>query len=324
MSSPTSTTKTIPASSVIIAGSNSRKLANNIGQFNDIPVLQHKLTSFMNSEMKITIPFNLDPKTKVYIVQSTSNPSNRTLVELMLVVDTLKANGIENINAVIPYLGYSRQDKKHLPGECVSLDMIVRLLSSLGLKEIYTADIHNSGVIEALALPIHNHSTMPTMAKNIYKDLGLNEQTESEFIIVSPDQGGIERAKEFAENFFLNSKNSKFASVKKDRELTKVHYINSVELDGNIDRKKLIMVDDVSTSGGTIISATQLCESNGVEEVYVAIAHADFAKGVLDKFENNDVIKKVYTTNTIERPVEDIDWFNKAKAIDISSVFNLN
>jgi ribose-phosphate pyrophosphokinase len=324
MSSSPSTTKTIPASSVIIAGSNSRRLANNIGIFNDIPVLQHKVTSFVNSEMKITIPFNLDPNTNVYIVQSTSNPANRTLMELMLIVDTLKANGILNIKAIIPYLGYARQDKKHLPGECMSLDMIIRILKNLGLSEIYTADIHNAGVIQNLELPIHNQSTMSIMAQKIYKDLKLDQTSESEYVIASPDQGGIDRAKEFAESFFQDPGNSKFVSVKKDRELTKIHYINSVELDGKIDRKKLIMIDDVSTSGGTIISASELCRSNGVEEILVVIAHADFAIGVLDKFENHDLIKKLYTTNTIERPTEDLDWFNKAKAIDISSVFKID
>jgi ribose-phosphate pyrophosphokinase len=324
MSSAVSTIKKLPANSVIIAGSNSRKLANNIGQFNDIPVLQHKLTSFINSEMKITIPFNLDPNTNVYVVQSTSNPANRTLVELMLIIDTLRAHGISNIKAIIPYLGYARQDKEHLPGECMSLSMIVRVLQSLGLEEIYTADIHNTEVMEALALPIQNKSTMSTMAKSIYKDLKLNENNEAEYVIASPDQGGVDRAKEFAESFFADPKNSKFVSVKKERELTKAHYSNAVELYGDIDRKKLIIIDDVSTSGGTILNAVELCRANKVEEVYVVIVHADFARGVLEKFENNDLVKKMYTTNTIERPVEDLDWYNKTKMIDISSVFKLD
>jgi ribose-phosphate pyrophosphokinase len=324
MSNQSSTSKNIPATPVIIAGSNSRRLANNIGIFNDIPVLQHKLTSFVNSEMKITIPFNLDKNTPVYIVQSTSNPANRTLVELMLMIDTLKAQGINNIKAIVPYLGYARQDKVHLPGECESLSMIIRILKSLGLTDIYTADIHNAGVIEALELPIHNQSTMSIMAKDIYKDLKLTEENESEYVIASPDQGGIDRAKEFAESFFKNPKNSRFVSVKKERELTKAHYIKSVELDGAIDRKKLIIIDDVSTSGGTIINAVELCRSNGVEEVFVVIVHADFARGVLEKFENNDLVKKLYTTNTIERPVEDLDWFSKTKSIDISSVFKID
>ncbi len=318
-----SSTKTLLANSVIIAGSNSRKLANNVGTFNDIPVLQHKLTSFVNSEMKITIPFNLDPNTNVYIVQSTSSPANGTLMELMLIIDTLKNHGINNIHAIIPYLGYARQDKEHLPGESMSLDMIVRILNSLGLQSIHTVDIHNAEVIEALALPIHNQSTMKTLAKNIFKDLKLDETTESQFVIASPDQGGVDRAKDFAEGFFTNPENSKFVSVKKERELTKVHYSNAVELYGDIDRQKMIIIDDISTSGGTILNAIELCRANGVKEIYVVIVHADFARGVLEKFENHDLIVKMYTTNTIEKPIEDLDWFSKTKVIDVSEVFGL-
>jgi ribose-phosphate pyrophosphokinase len=310
--------------SVILAGSNSRRLAYSIGNTFNLPVLQHKITHFINSEMKITLPFRLDSDTKVWLVQSTSNPANDNLMELMLMVDTLRLEGITDINVVIPYFGYSRQDKQHLSGECLSMKMITNILMNLGVQQIVTCDIHNANILEGLNLKVKDQSTLGVMATQIYEDLKLNEQTEKNFIIASPDQGGVFRCDYFAKHFYSDQANVKMVSVKKERELTTAHFSSAVELYGEIDRSSIILIDDVSTSGGTILNAIELCKSNQVTNVYVVIVHADFAKGVVEKFENHDLIKKVYTSNTIEKPVEDLDWFQKVKIIDIAASLDLN
>jgi ribose-phosphate pyrophosphokinase len=311
------------SNTVILSGSNSRRLANSIGQLNDLPVLQHKVIHFINSEIKVALPFKLEHDTKVWIVQSTSNPANKNLMEIFLLVDTLYIEGIRDINLVVPYYGYSRQDKQHLSGECMSIAMITRIFKKLGVKKVLTTDIHNALILPDLSIPVEDNSCLPLMAKEIYKKLGLNAETEKEFIIGSPDQGGIFRSELFSRNFYQDQSNNKTISVKKERELSKVHYSKAVELYGEIDRKKLILIDDVSTSGGTILNAVQLCKANHVEEVYVVIVHADFAQGVLEKFENCEVIKTLYTTNTIEKPVEDLDWFRKVQVIDIAGSVKL-
>ena len=323
MSSKNLKSVTVP-NTVILAGSNSRKLANSIGYTNNLPVLQHKIVHFVNSEMKITIPFQLTKDTKVWIVQSTSNPANDNFMELMLLVDTLRISKITDINVIIPYFGYSRQDKQHLAGECMSMKMITNILKTLGVKTIITCDIHNALATKNLGIDISDQSTLPVLAKQIYKDLNLNIESEKEFIIGSPDQGGIFRCDVFAKNFYQNHKNSNTVSVKKERELSKIHYSRAVELYGDIDKPNLILIDDVSTSGSTIINAIELCKSNNVKNVYVVIVHADFAKGVLEKFENNDLLKRVYTTNTIEKPVEDMDWYNIVKVIDVAECIKLD
>jgi ribose-phosphate pyrophosphokinase len=310
-------TQTTNPNSIIIAGSNSRGLANSIGKINNLPVLQHKVVHFVNSEMKVALPFKLETNTKVWIVQSTSNPANDNLMELMLLVDTLKLEGLEDINVIIPYFGYSRQDKQHQGGECMSMKMISNVLKNLGVKSILTCDIHNNSVLPSLSLEITDQSTLPQMAKVIYKDLKLDQTSEKNFIIGSPDQGGVFRSQIFANHFYQNPNNNKTVSVKKERELSKIHYSEAIELYGQIDRPSLILIDDVSTSGGTILNAIELCRANNVEQVFVVIVHSDFAKGVLEKFENHDLIKKLYTTNTIEKPVEDLDWYSIVKVIDI-------
>jgi ribose-phosphate pyrophosphokinase len=309
---------------VIIAGSNSRRLANSLGSINDLPVLQHKITHFANSEIKITLPYKLEKGTKVWIVQSTSNPANDNLMELMLLVDTLKIHKIDDINVFIPYFGYSRQDKEHLKGECMSLKMISNILKSLGVKRAITCDIHNDEVLPKLSLNMQDQTSLSVLAQKIYKDLNLNPESESEFIVASPDQGGIFRSNLFAKSFFQNPRNCKTVSVKKERELSKIHYSRAIELYGKIDKPNLIIIDDVSTSGNTILNAIELCKANNVEAVYVVIVHADFSQGVVEKFENYDLIQKLYTTNTIEKPIEDLDWYHKVKTIDIAECIDLS
>lgn len=309
---------------ILIAGSNSRKLANSIGIYNNLPVLQHKITHFVNSEMKITLPFKLEKNTKVWIVQSTSNPANDNLIELMLLVDTLKLEKINDINVIIPYFGYSRQDKQHLKGECMSMKMITNILKNLGVKRVITCDIHNEEVLKRLNLDVQDQTTLITMAKKIYASLNLDQESESEYIVASPDQGGIFRSNLFAKGFFRDPKNCKTVSVKKERELSKIHYSKAVELYGKIDKPNLIIIDDVSTSGQTILNAIELCKANNVQKIYVVIVHADFAKGVVEKFENHDLIQKIYTTNTIEKPIEDLDWYNIVKVIDVADCIDLN
>jgi ribose-phosphate pyrophosphokinase len=307
---------------VILAGSNSRNLANSIGELNNIPVLQHKVIHFINSEIKITLPFQLEKNSIVWVVQSTSFPTNDNLMELFLLIDTLKIAEVEEINLIVPYFGYARQDKQHLPGECLSMSMISKIFKSLGVNKIITCDIHNANVLDDMSIKVEDLSTLKVLAKKIYKDLGLNAETEKDFVIASPDQGGVFRAELFAKNFFTNPDNYNFVSVKKERELSKIHYSQAVELYGKIERPKLILIDDVSTSGGTIFNAIELIKANDLEEIYTVIVHADFAHGVVEKFENSE-IKKLYTTNTIEKPLDRLEYFDKVKVFDIAESINL-
>jgi ribose-phosphate pyrophosphokinase len=313
----------VNSNKVILAGSNSRNLANSIGELYDIPVLQHKVIHFINSEIKINLPFKLDKNSIVWVVQSTSLPSNDNLMELFLTIDTLQTAGVEEINLVVPYFGYARQDKQHLPGECMSMAMISKIFKSLGVNKIVTCDIHNATVLDEMSLDVEDLSTLKVLAKKIYKDLGLTVETEKDFIIASPDQGGVFRAELFAKNFFQDPANYSFVSVKKERELSKIHYSQAVELYGEINRPKLILIDDVSTSGGTIFNAIELIKANNLEEIYTVIVHADFASGVIEKFDNSE-IKKLYTTNTIEKPIDRLEYFDKVKVFDIAESIKLD
>jgi ribose-phosphate pyrophosphokinase len=306
----------------VLGGSSSKLLAKNIAENSNYQNLSYKVVHFVNSEMKITLPQNINDFENIFIIQSTSNPANDSLMEICLLADTLQYEKISNITAIIPYFGYARQDKQHLPKECISIFTITKIFKTVGIKKIITADIHNHEVLQNLDLEIQNISVLPNLAKQIYAELGLNKETEKEITIASPDDGGIERAKLFSKHFYQDQKNSEFVSIKKIRRLDREHFCEAVELRGEIKDKKLILIDDISTSGSTILNALELCKANGVKEVYVVIVHADFAKGVAEKFQNSE-IKKVYTTNTIEKTVENLDFYSKFKVLDVSKVFEI-
>jgi ribose-phosphate pyrophosphokinase len=306
---------------LILGGSSSKLLAQNIAKNLNFPILSHRTVHFVNSEMKIKLPDEIEGFKDVIIVQSTSNPANDTLMEICLLADTLKYEKVQKITAIIPYFGYARQDKQHLPKECISVFTIGKIFKTLGIDKVITADIHNQIILDKLDLEVKNVSVLPNIAGQIYDDLGLTLENEGEVTIASPDDGGIERAKLFSKYFYKDSKNANFVSIKKTRRLDKEHFSEAVELRGEINDKKVILIDDISTSGGTILNALQLCKANGVKEVYVVIVHADFAKGVPEKFQNSE-IKKIYTTNTIEKTVEDLDFYSKFKILNIAEVFD--
>ena len=305
---------------LVLGGSSSKLLAKKIAKNLNYQYLPHRTVHFVNSEMKVTLPENIADFTQAVIVQSTSNPANDSLMEACLLADTLQYEKIKQITAIIPYFGYARQDKQHLPKECISLYTIGKIFKTVGIKKIITTDIHNDRVLENLDIEIENISVLPNIAKQIYQELGLNLEKEKEITVASPDDGGIDRAKLFSKYFYQNPENAEFVSIKKVRSLDREHFCEAVELKGEINDKKLILIDDISTSGSTILNALELCKANGVKEVYVVIVHADFAKGVAEKFQNSD-IKKVYTTNTIEKTVENLDFYSKFKVLNIADCF---
>jgi len=308
------------STSIVLAGSNSKLFSQKYAQNKNYNLLNHRIVHFVNSEMKVTLPPSIEEGDRLILIQSTSNPANDSLVEILLLADTLKREGVEEIQAIIPYFGYARQDKQHLPKECVSIETIAKILETVGMQKVITADIHNELVLDKLNLDIQNISVLPTMAAQVYQDLDLDIESEKDITIASPDDGGIQRAKLFAKYFYKDQKNTDFVSIKKTRHLDKVHYCEAVELRGEIKDKKVILIDDISTSGSTILNALELCKANNVNQVYVVIVHADFAKGVAEKFENSDLVQ-VYTSNTIENTVEKLDFFSKIKVLDVSTAF---
>ncbi len=296
------------------AGSASPKVAEAVAARHGGIVGKSELVRFANSEIKVRI---LQPVTDTpcVIIQSLSNPTSERVLELAFYLDALRREKSGNVDVVIPYLGYARQNIQHLPGECVSAHVIIALIESLGARSVTTIDIHDEATAGVFTVPFTNLSALPLLADDMKKSI----PTETT-LVGSPDQGGVERARGFAEAFYKGSTVPELVVIEKKRNLEGVHDSQAVELYGEVTGKDIILVDDVATSAGTMMHAAQLCLDKGARHVYAAVVHADFGDGVIEKIANSKLFEGWYTTNTIEEPGEKLASYSLFHQLPIDSL----
>ncbi len=295
----------------LFSGSSSRNLVLEISQLLKLALSNAEITRFANSEVKVTI--KEDVKNEVCVViQSTANPTDTNLMELFLFADALKRNEAKKVIGIIPYFGYARQNIQHRPGECVSANVIVRFLESIGFSKIFTIDLHDEATEGVFSIPFKNLSALSLLAETVKKNFS---NKLNSIRIVSPDQGGIERARKFSS--YLFGKETSIAVIEKLRDLNRPHISHSVALYGEIKNKIVFLVDDILTSGRTLVNAAELCAKNGAKEIYAAIVHHDFSPNA-HQFLQSSIIKKIYTTNTIE--LKKADQFSKLQEISVAPI----
>lgn len=294
----------------LFSGTANYKLSKEVSRYLKIPLAKAEITKFSNSEIRVTV-FEKVKDHDCIIIQPTSNPTNNSVMELFLFADALKRTEAKKIIGFIPYFGYARQNKEHRPGESVSVNVVIRFLETIGFDEIYTFDIHDEGSEGIFTIPFKNLSVLPTLAKYIKKNLNTNELNKT--VVVSPDQGGIERTRLFANHFY--GKNSEIVIIEKKRNLNKIHKSQVLEIFGNVKSKVVILVDDIITSGGTLMNAAKICLDSGATKVYAAISHHDFSPNAPRKLQNSP-IAKIFSTNTIE--LKSCQEFPKLEEISIA------
>ncbi len=295
-------------------GSASKNLAKEISKILKIPLAKSEIIRFDNSEVKVTIKEKVKDKT-CFVVQSTSNPTDTHLMELFFFADALKRNSAKEIIAIIPYFGYARQNREHLPGECVSVNVVIRFLETIGFKAVYTVNIHDEGTEGVFSIKFKNLNAFNILGKKVGQYLK-NHNNIEEIAIVSPDQGGIERAQLFAENFF-HTKKIDITVIEKRRNLEKIHQSEALNLYGNVENKTAVIIDDIVTSGGTLIHAAEFCLKRGAKKVIACIVHHDFSPNASKLLSlPNSPIEKIFTTNTIELKPE--QKFSQLEEISIA------
>lgn len=303
---------------IIFSTSANAILAKKYAKLTDGVIGQLETVTFANSEIKVRIISEVENKETV-IIHSIANPANRALVELLFMVDALKRQNAESVTVIIPYFGYARQNIQHLPGECVSLNVIVKTLEALRVDKVVTVDIHDEASSGIFSIPFQNLSALPFLADELKKVLKISASNEPDYVIASPDQGGVERARIFANHFYDNKNYPETVVVEKKRDLSKTHQSKAVAIFGEVKNKQVVLVDDVSTSGKTIINAAKLCLQAGAKKVLAVVVHADLATGVAKLLQQSQ-LEAFFTTNTIEQTVEDLKPYSKISVIDIAKV----
>ncbi|PIQ72707.1 ribose-phosphate pyrophosphokinase [Candidatus Roizmanbacteria bacterium CG_4_10_14_0_2_um_filter_36_35] len=296
----------------LFTGSANPKLSQEVSQLLKLPLSHSEVIHFDNSEVRVCIKEKVKNAICV-VVQSTSNPTDTHLMELFFFADALKRNGAKEIIAFIPYFGYARQNREHLPGEAVSTNVVIRFLETIGFNAVYTINLHDEGTEGIFSITFKNLSAFNILGQEVAYYLKNNKNTE-EVAIVSPDQGGVDRAQIFAENFFHSNKVD-VAVIEKRRNLNVIHQSKALNLYGDVKNKTCIIVDDIITSGGTLVHAAEFCLKRGAKRVLACIVHHDFspnAKEILAK----SPIEKIFMSNSIAlKPSQE---FSQLKEVSIA------
>ena len=268
----------------VIGGSASSDLAKKIARKLKAPYIKTEKKTFPDGESKITVN-QIPKKSIVLVVQSTYPPVDTNLLELISIVSKVQKFS-SKIYAVIPYMGYARQDREFLGGEIVTIGVVGRLLKASGVKKILTLDIHSKLALKELKISSESVSAMGELVKYFQK-MSLKDP-----LVVSPDLGGKDRAQAFA-----NLLKTDFIALKKHRD-RKTGKVNILSGKVEVKNRDLILVDDMISTGGSIVKATQFLKKQKCKRVFVACTHALLVNEAAKKIKSAGV-SQIVSTNTI-------------------------
>ncbi len=270
----------------ILAGTSNLKLCKDIARNLKLKLVNTNIKRFPDNEIYVEINENIRGNS-IFVVQSTSNPVNDNLMELLICIDALRRSSAKNITAVIPYFGYARQDRKVVPRTAISAKLVSNLITDAGANRILSVDLHAGQIQGFFDIPVDNLFATPIFARHIKKNIKTNN-----LICVAPDVGGVERARALSRRI-----NVGIAIIDKRRPTPgKSEVMNIV---GNVKNKICVIVDDIIDSGGTIVNAAKALKDKGAKEIYVYITHAVLSGSAVDKIKESQ-IKKLIITDTID------------------------
>lgn len=280
----------------VISGKSSEDLAKRLSKKLKASHVKSEVRTFPDGESKITLKGRIS-KNKIIVVQSIYPPVDTHLIQTLSLVAKAKEHS-NDVTVVIPYMGYARQDREFLPGEIVTMKVLAKLFKGVGVSKIIVIDIHSIIGLKHFKIKSKNISAIPDLVK-YFKKINLKNP-----LVVSPDQGGKERAMEFAKEF-----GSDYIALTKhrDRKTGKVE-INTSKIDKVIDRD-LIIVDDMISTGGSIIKAIEFLKNQKCRRVYVACTHALLINNAEQKIRNSGVTK-IISANTIPGKTSVVDISN--------------
>ena len=280
----------------VIGGNASQDLAKRLARKLKATYINTELRAFPDGENKITLSAK-PKKNRIIVVQSAYPPVDSNLIQCLSLISKAKQFS-SNVIAVVPYMGYARQDREFLPGEIVSMQVIAKLFKAAGATKLIVVDIHSLIGLKHFKISAKNISAVPELVK-FFKKLKLKNP-----LVVSPDLGGKKRTKEFAK--LLNS-NYIALKKKRDRKTGKVKII-STNLKQVIG-KDIILVDDMISSGGSIIKATEFLKKQKCKRVFVSCTHA-LLVGDAEKRIKKAGVTKIVSTNTIPGTTSKVDVSN--------------
>lgn len=265
--------------------SSNQKLAEEISEALGVPLADCVVKRFADGEVNININETVRGH-HVFVVQPTNNPVNENLMELLVMIDALKRASAQTINVIVPYYGYSRQDRKAAPRQAISAKLVANLIQVAGASRILIMDLHAAQIQGFFDIPVDHFEALP-----IFADYFKKKELE-DVVVVSPDHGGVTRARNLARAL----DNKPIAIIDKRRpEPNKAEVMNII---GDIQGKTCIMIDDMIDTAGSICAGAQALIDSGAKEVYACATHPIFSGPAIERLTNSP-IKEVVVTNTI-------------------------
>lgn len=289
---------------VIFSGNSNPVLSQKICEYINVPLGGEKVKRFSDGEIQIEIDENVRSK-EVFVIQSICSPVNENLVELLLMLDALKRASANRITAVIPYYGYARQDKKVAPRVPISAKLVADLLTVAGAARIITMDLHSGQIQGFFNIPVDNLFAAPVIIDYIRKKFN------NDLVIVSPDAGGVERARAFAKRL-----NAGLAIIDKRRDAP--NQAKAMAVIGDVADKVVVILDDMVDTSGTLVEAAGAIMKNGAREIHASCCHAVLSGPAIERIEDSD-LKTLVVTDTIPLN-ENARACDKIKVLSISEL----
>ena len=277
----------------LISGNSNMTLAKGIAKRmsihrgSKVNLVKARVERFSDQEIFVEVFENVRGE-DMFIIQSTSNPANDNLLELLIITDTLRRSSAKRITAVIPYFGYARQDRRTKARTPISAKLIANLLTEAGIERILTLDLHAAQIQGFFDIPVDNLYASPIFAldaRHHFQDL-------TKIIVVSPDVGGVGRARELAERI-----DADLAIV--DKRRTAPGEVSQMTIIGDVSNRICLIVDDICDTAGTLVKATNLLLSEGAVEVHAYITHGVLSGSAVEKIASSN-IKSLVVTDSIE------------------------
>ncbi|MBM4136882.1 MAG: ribose-phosphate pyrophosphokinase [Nitrospira sp.] len=275
----------MPEGIKLFTGNAHRMLAKEVAQYLTISVGNATVATFSDGEIMVHINENVRG-TDIFVLQPTCMPVNHNLMELLIMIDALKRASASRITAVMPYYGYARQDRKVQPRVPISAKLIADLLTAAGANRVLTVDLHAAQIQGFFNIPVDNLYASPVLLDYVRKTYNL-----SDLVIVSPDAGGVERARAFAKKLQCS-----IAIIDKRRIAMNVS--EAMNVIGEVEQKSALILDDMIDTGGTITQAVTALKDKGAKQIIAACTHAVLSGSAVEKV-NNSAIENLIVTDTI-------------------------
>jgi len=263
-----------------------RPLAEAISAYLKLPLAQASVRRFSDMEIFVEIHENVRGE-DVFVIQPTSYPANDHLMELLVTLDALKRGSARRITAVIPYYGYARQDRKSSPRSPISAKLVANLITAAGADRVLTIDLHAAQIQGFFDIPVDNLYASPVLVKDIREN-----HSEQELVIVSPDVGGVLRARDIARRVDVD-----LAIIDKRRERAGVSEVMNII--GDVEGRHCILIDDIVDSAGTLCNGAQALIDSGAKAVYAYVTHGVLSGGAVARVASSPIEELVLTDSIV-------------------------